>query len=63
MSNDSNFRVIIGGEKPSSENQIDPDVVLSLELIKGFRLLSHDSKLEVIRLVKELASSSPSDAQ
>jgi hypothetical protein len=63
MSKDSNFRVIIGGEKPPGENQIDPDVVLSLELIKGFRLLSYEGQLEVIRLVKELASSSPSDEQ
>jgi hypothetical protein len=57
MSDESNFRVISGGN--AAENQEnDPDVALGLVLMKGFLSLNRKQKLQVIEFLNRLASSS-----
>ena len=57
MSDESNFRVILGG-KAAENQENDPDVVLGLALMKGFLSLDRKQKLQVIEFLNRLASSS-----
>jgi hypothetical protein len=56
MTNDPNFRIISSSEK-SSEKISEPDVALSVELLRRFQCLNRKDKLEVIQFASQLASS------
>lgn len=55
MARQRDFRVIEGSITALGKEGTDPEIVLCLRLVKGFRLLSHENKLKAIEIVEELS--------
>ena len=55
-------KLSLNTDNETSSDDIDPDAVLGLALIKAFRLLKREERMKVIQYANQLASSVPPDA-